>query len=88
MNGKLKGQNLIKSEIRAHAGKIAYLDQILVASSAKGAARLSPFFGPKAGLKAPVETADQLHLACAEEGTLPLRVGDKEVLGGSVQLRD
>lgn len=88
MNGKLKGQVLIKSEIRAHAVKIAELEQMIGASSAKDTARLVPRFGPKARLKAPVVPADSLHLVCDKQGTLSLQVGVKQVLSGSVQLRD
>ncbi|TAK72409.1 MAG: hypothetical protein EPO19_01980 [Betaproteobacteria bacterium] len=88
MNGKLVGQVFIKSEIRAHAVKIAELEQMLGASSAKDTARLVPRFGPMARLKAPVVSADSLHLVCNKQGTLSLQLGVKQVLSGSVQLRD
>ncbi len=88
MNGKLKGQVLIESEIRAHAVKIAELDRALGTSSAKDAAGFVPRFGPKARLKAPIIPAVSLHLICDKQGTLSLQLGVKQVLSGSVQLRD
>lgn len=93
MNGKLAGQVVITSEIRAHAVKIVELEQMLGASSAKDTARLVPRFGQMArlnarALKASVVPADSLHVVCDKQGTLSLQVGVKQVLSGSVQLRD
>jgi acyl dehydratase len=44
--------------------------------------------GIKVRLKAPVLPSDQLHLVCDAEGALSVQVGGKEVLSGSVQLKD
>lgn len=44
--------------------------------------------GIKARLKAPVVPADQLHLAVDAQGDLSARVEGKEVLSGTVQLKD
>ncbi|MCY1167316.1 MaoC like domain protein [compost metagenome] len=44
--------------------------------------------GIKTRLKAPVVPADQLHLAVDAQGNLSARVEGKEVLSGTVQLKD
>jgi acyl dehydratase len=42
----------------------------------------------KMRLKAPVHPGDQLHLVCDEKGNVVARVGDKEVLSGTLALKD
>ena len=44
--------------------------------------------GIKARLKAPVVPGAQLHLAVDAQGNLSVQVGGKEVLSGSVKLKD
>jgi acyl dehydratase len=44
--------------------------------------------GLKMRLKAPVFPGDQLSLACDDKGNLAARVGDKEVLSGTLELKD
>lgn len=46
MKGELKGQVLLKTQTRAHAVKIAELQNMLGTASGKDTARLVPFFGP------------------------------------------
>lgn len=42
----------------------------------------------KVRLKAPVVPSDQLHLSSDADGNLSAKVGDKEVLSGTVRLKD
>ena len=46
MKGELKGQVLLKTQTRAHAVKMAELQDLLGTTSGKDTARLALFFGP------------------------------------------